>query len=234
MEKRFYRFCVAVLALPALGLGALASAASEPRAELWFTQRNGKPIEPTQNLENLQLGDRLVGELRLTAGTGGVGSYSISLRFDSDGGDIVDIVSVTRGSPSSFDAFPAAPPAGRVESSVQGAGAVRSFSAISFPFGKGGLEAEATTVIGSLALEAKRLGSTRVDSGLFNVGTDGVTLQDSGSPAAPLFGRATLKVPEPGAALLQFSALVSLAFLNVTRRGSGLERVRHDRRKVGD
>ncbi len=72
-----------VLALGAAGVSAHAS----PIVELLFTSLNGIPIAPAASVA-AQPGDRLGASLLVRAAAAGVSSYSISLRFDTDLGDV--------------------------------------------------------------------------------------------------------------------------------------------------
>jgi len=65
-------------------------------------------------------GDQLVGEVRVTPDAGGVGAYSVSLAFDSDLGDELDLVGVSEFLPGVME-YNFSP--GAVESTAESTGA---------------------------------------------------------------------------------------------------------------
>ena len=165
--------------------------------EAWVTHRGGQPIPETASLEGVPLGEKIDVEIRLTPGSQGVGSYAVSVRFDGDGTDVLDLVSVERLQPAGFQGFPVPVHRASVESDSNQPGRVNSIAAMSFP-PDGGLAAEASPErIARLQFATRRSGSARIEVGPFEDATDGVFWQDGTSQAQPVYRSALVSVPEP-------------------------------------
>lgn len=186
-----------VLVLGAAGVSAHAS----PIVELLFTSLNGIPIGPTASVA-AQPGDRLGASLLVRAAAAGVSSYSISLRFDTDLGDELDLLVVTEVVSPAFEIDLSEGPVSIQESSSLLAGEILSFAALSL--GPGIVDASFEIA----ALEFEVTGNLATDgadvlTGLFNASVDGIfDSQGTDVAGAAEFRSAAANVPEPASAVL--------------------------------
>lgn len=219
LDHRFPCGWLAVLPVALLFAGPVGAAETEVSA--WITKRGGQPISPVASLSGLRVGETIEVQIRLVPGSGGVGSYSVSSRFDAGGANVLDLAAVERLESDAFADFPVPPDAPEVESEASRAGQVKSIAAISFPPDGGLAEGTAAQALARLTLTAARPGTTAIEVGAFAAATDGIFLQDGVTEAAPVYVAAAVSVPEPGAAGLAV-ALASLAGL------AGFRRIRTD------
>ncbi len=202
-----------------LVLWLLPVGATEPEVSAWVTQRDGQAIAPSASVEGLNVGDVVQVELRLAPGTGGVGSYSVSSRFDAEQGNVLDVVSVDRLRPNGFSSFPVPSGPAAVESESFRSGEIRSVAALSFP-PEGGLPESAGSVpIARLTFRAAAEGTTAIEVGSFATATDAVLEQDGLTAAQPIHRRAVIQVPEPCCGGQLLGSVLSLGALAVFRRG---------------
>lgn len=203
------------IAVAASLLGSPGLAGALPSISLSFTATSGAGIAGSSVIAAAP-GDLLTLELRLQPGPEGVSSYGISLLFDTDLRDELELVSVVELTPAgfSFSSTPGRPESQR-ESTTGVAGNVLTFEALTFGSGP----VEGSLVIGRLGFRVNA--SVTSDGpdlfvGLFNPGVDGL-FDNAGHDlsAAAAFGSASVTVPEPGSfALLAPSVLA----LGVSRR----------------
>ena len=200
--------------------GVLPVAAAEPEISAWITQRGGQAIAPSSSVDGLNVGDVVEVELRLVPGTGGVGSYSVSSRFDAERGNVLDVVSVDRLRPTGFSSFPVPSGPAAVESESFRSGEIRSVAALSFPPG-GGLSENAEGIpIARLTFRAAAEGTTAIEVGSFATATDAVLQQDGLTMSQPVHRQAVIQVPEPCCGGQALGAVLSLGVLSAFRRGS--------------
>ncbi len=204
----------ALAVLLSLGvLGAAEQSHAVPIVELVFVEQNGGGIAPTSSV-NASAGDSLKAVLQITADAAGVSSYGISLDFDTDGLDELDLVSVTEVVNGAFDINLGGN--GAISQTDSGLGTPGSIVTIAAGASGPGL-ASATfqiamlsfTVNGSVATDGVDLlpgfGNTGVDSIFSTTGTDLTS-------TATVQG-ASVNVPEP-----MLSAMVLIGAAAVFRR----------------
>jgi len=198
------------LVLPAL---LATSAGATPIAELVFVASSGAGAPGTSTIQ-AEPGDLLTAEIRVTAGPEGVSAYGISLEFDVDLGDELDVVSVTELLPPGFS-FSFTPGVARIqESAATRPGRVLTFEGATLGLGP----ANRTFVIGELVLrvtDALATDGADLVLGLWNPGVDGL-FDNAGADLAPSasFGSASIvALPEPASALLVALGLAALARL---------------------
>jgi len=168
-------------------------------------------------------GATLTAEIRITSGPEGVSAYAISLVFDADLGDELDVLEATEWLPLGFS-FSFTPGVTRIqESSAVRPGQILTFEAATLGFGP----ASATFAIGQIVLRAtSALSADGPDLvlGLWNAGVDGL-FDNAGNDlgAAARFGSAAVvPLPEPGSAALLALGLAALA--RRPARGGGVRR----------
>lgn len=183
-----------------LGAGAVPAQAS-PIVELLFTSLNGAPIAAAASVA-AQPGDRLGASLLVRADAAGVSSYSISLRFDSDLRDELDLLVATEVVSPAFEIDLSEGPVSIQESSSLLAGEILSFAALSLGPGI----ADARFEIAALEFEVTgNLATDGADvlTGLFNASVDGIfDSQGTDVASAAEFRSAAVNVPEPASAAL--------------------------------
>lgn len=210
----------AVVSFTLMAMAAPAAFAVEPEVAIWVTKRSGVAIAEVKTLSDLRVGETVEAEVRVTPGTGGVGSYSVSFRYDVEGDDVLNRNALLRLAPDGFSAFPVPTGAPDIESGRFLSGQMNSVAGISLPPSGGRAEGSAPFAIATLRFTAASEGTTAVESGAFNSAVDGILLQDAVSTASPGYGGIVLAVPEPQAAWRVLSALVCvLAVGRRTRAG---------------
>jgi hypothetical protein len=207
------RIAVATCALLALGA---TRAQAAPIVSIVFTSQNGVPIAPS-SAAIAAPGDTLTAEIRVTADAAGISSYGVSVDFDIDLGDELDLISASELLPPGFAFNLSAGVGGTTESTPAVAGAVETFEAATFAAGP----VSTTFTAGTLALVVTA-----------NVATDGLDLvpfllfgvdgifDNAGLDAsdAATFVGASVNVPEPGTALSVGASLLAIAIAG-RRRG---------------
>jgi hypothetical protein len=196
--------------LVALGVGAPARAI--PIVEIVFVSTTGAGGVGGSTIVATP-GDVLLAELRLHAGPEGVSSYGLSLQFDDDLKDEVDVLAAQERTPAGF-AFSFSPGvvAGIEESHSARAGRVLTFEAETLGLGP----ADATFTIGTLELRVGAHVATDgldIVTGLWNPGVDGL-FDNAGVSLAGVAqwgGAAIDAVPEPSSVLLISCGLAALA-----------------------
>ncbi len=191
--------------------GFAGNAAALPVIDVVFVQQNGAALAPTPAVA-ANPGDQLSAQVRLHADSAGVSSYSISLVFDPDLGNELDLLSVNELPPVEFeiDLDPGAPFS--QESTGLQEGRIQSLVAASLGPGV----AEGLYILASLEfLVTGNVSSDSIDvfPGLFASSVDGLFASD-GSDLAPFVayqGVSVNLVPEPGTGALLMLGLVLLA-----------------------
>lgn len=201
---------------------APASAWATPVFELVFVSTTGQGTPGATSISAAP-GDLLVAELRLTAGPEGVSSYAISLEFDADLRDELDVVSFEELLPIGFSSALTPDELALVlDSTPDRAGLLYTFEAATLGVGP----VSRTFSIGSIEF---RVGAgVLVDGpdlrlGFFNTGVDGI-FDNEGRDlgAAAVLETATVNaVPEPHGLLLVAGIWVHLAERS-RRRGESL------------
>jgi hypothetical protein len=164
-------------------------------------------------------GDQVTLDILLTADASGVSSYGISMEFDNDLGNELNLLNATELLPGGF-LFNLTPGvAGTVESDASTVGRVNTFEAATFGAGP----VSTTFVIGQvrfLATASLVTDGSDIFAGLFNSGIDGL-FNNSGQDLGPTadFGEAGVNlVPIPASLPLLGSGLAVLGFLIRRRR----------------
>ncbi|MEM9175353.1 MAG: thrombospondin type 3 repeat-containing protein [Myxococcota bacterium] len=120
-------FRILVAAAVALGLYAGPGAAEVMIDARWFaTSGSGRAGGHVIQAES---GDQLTAKIFLHADELGIGRYAVSVVFDEDGANELDLVSVTTSLPSGFDAEAIPNPASQVDSGPSASGAILGISA---------------------------------------------------------------------------------------------------------
>ncbi len=134
-RRRFYArcprlasLCLLAASLLAFGLAPIASGAEPPDLSIVWTASDGDGPIGAPQIE-AEAGDLLTATIYLRIGSDGVRSYSISLLFDADLDDELDLVSATAFLPPGFDTTPTASPAATIESTPTTPGQVKGFAA---------------------------------------------------------------------------------------------------------
>ena len=203
-----------------VGLGAavffitavLAFNASATSIDITFTATDGLGTVGSNTISALP-GDTLSATVSLTADSAGVSSYGISLLFDTDFGDELNLISVTELLTAPFSFNFNAGCESTEESTGSQAGSVLTCEAATFGVGP----SLATVAIIDLVFQVTanvESDGLDIETGLFNPGFDGVfDNQQSSLVASAIFGQAAvnLLVPEPGTGLLVGLALLGFA-----------------------
>ncbi|MCP5059418.1 MAG: PEP-CTERM sorting domain-containing protein [bacterium] len=181
-------------------LTAPQAAEATPMVELLFTTHNGGAIAPTANV-NAVAGDTLEALLRVTADATGVSSYGLSVRFDADGANELDLVGAIELLDTAFNIdLGGSGPLSTTESGSGTAGELLSFAAGAT--GVGVVNASFVVALLSFSVTANVVpDGIDLMAGFFNTGTDG--LFGSGGEAlaaSTIFSGAS--VPEPATILL--------------------------------
>ncbi len=202
-----------------VGLGAavffitalLAFNASATSIDITFTATDGLGTVGSDTISALP-GDTLSATVSLTADSAGVSSYGISLLFDTDFGDELNLISVNEllTAPFTFNVTPGC--ASTQESSGAQAGNVLTCSAVTFGVGPSLATVDIMDLVFLVTANVATDGFD-METGLFNTGFDGI-FDNVGGPVTPTFGQAAvdlLLVPEPGTGLLVSLGLLGFA-----------------------
>jgi len=158
-----------------LGLAASLSGDAQAATTVAFvwTSTTGAGTPGTSSIDAAP-GDQLVGEVRITADAGGLVGYSVSLEFDTDLGNELDLVSATEPLPSGMNAHASSGVGSTQESSAGQMGNVLSFD--SLVLGSAG-PTSGTLVAGVVTFDVTaNVASDGADvfTGTFHVQRDGV------------------------------------------------------------
>ncbi len=205
----------------AIALAWSTSALGAPAVDVVFTSTTGAGAVGSATID-VAPGDIVTATIRLSADAAGVSSYALSIEFDSDLNDELDLISVTEALPVGFQFNFTSGVASTQESSSSQMGNVLSFEAGTFGAGP----ASTTFAIGTIEFQVSSnvaRDGPDIFSGAFNVGFDdifdnqGVRITDSAS-----FGSATVGVPVvPGLGLpglLLLAALFTASAFRELRR----------------
>jgi hypothetical protein len=210
----------------ALAIAAWLSSAGVVQAlsivELEFTSTTGAGT-PGGSAIQAAPGDDLTLAMYLSVGSEGVSSYGISILFDEDLLDELDVVEVTEHLPAGLDFhFTPAIQLGR-ESNGLVVGRLLTFEAATIFDGPTGERFRVATVVFRVTDRVASDGDD-VRAGLFNPGIDGI-FSNSGSDISPtLFPTARVDfIPEPTTGVLLAAGLLCLA---AARRLQGMEPAR--------
>lgn len=207
-----------------LGLGLLLAVAlppdpavSAPEVDLVWVDTTGSGTPGASDIQAAP-GDEITLQIQLTAGPEGISSYGVSLLFDEDGWDELDLVSAAELLPAGFDFNVTTDPGALVESDETTVGQVFTFEAVA----EGDGPVAATFVAGEVVFLVT--GSVAEDgddvaSGFFNPGVDAI-FDNTGTDQSGAATLGTAAVPEPSVAWQQVAALASLFALRC-RSGCG-------------
>lgn len=210
-------FCLVVALSTVIFLTANAWAAA---VSFEWTATSGSG-SPGSNFIFAAPGDQLTLDILLTADAEGVSSYGISMEFDNDFGNELNLLEATERLPGGFQFHLTPGVAATVESDALTVGRVDTFEAATFGAGPN----STTFVIGQvrfLATANLATDGSDIFAGLFNSGIDGI-FNSSGFDIGPTanFEEAGVNlVPIPAALPLFASGVAVLGFLIRRRRYS--------------
>ena len=188
----------------------LAFNASATTIDITFTATDGLGVVGSNTISALP-GDTLSATVSLTADSAGVSSYGISLLFDTDFGDELNLISVNEllTAPFTFNVTPGC--ASTQESSGAQVGNVLTCEAGTFGAGPSLATVDIMDLVFLVTANVATDGFD-METGLFNSGFDGI-FDNAGMPVTPTFGQAAvnLLVPEPGTGLLVGLGLLGFA-----------------------
>ena len=202
-----------------VGLGAAAvliSAvfafnASATSIDITFTATDGLGTVGSNTISALP-GDTLSASVSISADAAGVSSYGISMLFDTDFGDELNLISVNEllTAPFTFNVTPGC--ASTQESSGAQAGNVLTCEAGTFGVGPSLATGDIMDLVFLVTANVATDGFD-METGVFNTGFDGI-FDNVGGPVTPTFGQAVvdlLLLPEPGTGLLVSLGLLGFA-----------------------
>lgn len=221
MRRRSAAWLAAVLAL---GAGVPEAADAAITIELVWTSTTGGGISGSSSIAAAP-GDQLVGEIRITPDTGGVLAYAVSLEFDTDLDDELDLVGFTEALPAAMETN-ISPGIGLAQDSTPSAkGRALTFEAVC---GNCNGPTSGTFVAGTVTFDVT--GNVASDghdvfTGTFNVVSDGVG-NNAFQIVTPVFLNASVNqagidvpiVSTPG--VLATSLVILLGVWMVSRRRS--------------
>jgi hypothetical protein len=216
------RTSLQLIAWAALGLVLASPAGAGPIVSVVFTSSTGAGITGSDAIAAAP-GDVLGAELRVTAGAEGISSYGISILFDVDLANELDVVSVEEKTPPGF-ALSFTP--GGIER-VDESSATRRGAFLTFEAATPGLGPASTSfVVGRVRVRVTdRLDEDGValTPGLFHTGVDGLfDNQGRALDDVAIFGSGVIRpVPEPAPSLLVGLGLAGLALGSRVRRVGG-------------
>lgn len=205
---------VALLLVPTGGLAT-------PLIDVIFTGSTGAGTPGGSSIRAAP-GDVLTAEIRVAAGSEGVSSYGLSLRFDEDLGDELDLEGpASEFLPEGYDFNLTEGVDSSRESTSSVAGYVRTFEAATFAEGPAS-EAFAVGTVDFLVNDGVEADGTDLRVGLFNPGVDGL-FDNAGNDLGPssTFGTASVNpVPEPTTGALLALGVGALGLAQGRRHGA--------------
>jgi hypothetical protein len=191
---------------------APAAALATPIVSIVWTATTGSGATGSNVIE-ARPGDLLTAQVRLSPDSTGVSSYGISLRFDTDLADELDLLGAVEFLPPGFSFVLSTGVASTQESELFREGHVFTCEAVAAGNGPTG------GTFSICQLDFRVTANVVTDgadlfTGLFNSGVDGI-FDNAGNPLSPDFATASVVVPEPGTAAL---LLLGLAALRPGRR----------------
>jgi MYXO-CTERM domain-containing protein len=174
-------------------------------------------------------GDQLVGEIRVTPDAGGVGGYAVSLEFDTDLENELDLVSASETLPAGMDGNLSTGVVSPTQESTAGqVGRILSFEAVSLTAGPTSGTFVAGVVTFDVTANVANDGADVLTGG-FNVDFDAVG-DNANALVTPIYRSASVNAsqPVPGLAppiLVALTLLLSLGALWALRRRHGVAQV---------
>lgn len=161
------------IAAAALLLGAALGARAQTTVSFVWTGTTGAGTPGGVSIDAAP-GDLLTGEIRIdTADPTGIAAYGISLAFDADLGDELDLESVTELLPAGFTHNLTPGPQATHESTAAGQGAILTVEALSLAGGTGMAYAVAAEVVFRVTANVATDG-TDVSTGILFYGVDAI------------------------------------------------------------
>jgi len=213
---------------------ALAETARATSVEIVWTSTTGSGVPGGSSIDAVA-GDRIIAEVRILPDTEGVRAYAVSVVFDSDMLNELDLVSATEFLPAQMeDNFSPGAVAATIESSNTAAGFVIEIEAVTL----GNLgPTTGTMVAAELTFDVTANVTTDgndVVPGAFNTG-DG-TGNNSLNLITPVFVGAAVNLGAPSVPILSTPALISMSLLMavagiwaIVRRRAGMLHLRRFR-----
>ena len=212
MQRQSERVRTVGLGAATFFIGAVfAFNASATTIDITFTATDGLGVVGSNTISALP-GDTLSASVSISADAAGVSSYGISMLFDTDFGDELNLISVSEllTAPFTFNVTPGC--ASTQESSGAQAGNVLTCEAGTFGVGPSLATVDIMDLVFQVTANVESDGFD-IETGLFNAGFDGV-FDNVGGPVTPTFGQAAvdlLLLQEPGTGLLVSLGLLGFA-----------------------
>lgn len=197
---------------------ALAFSATAVSVDITFTATSGAGTTGFSNI-GAAPGDFLTATVSITPDAAGISSYGISLFYDMDFGNELDLILATELLPPAFD-FNVTPACAATQQSTEAlvgyvltceAGTFSNGPTVPLPF-------DIMTILFQVTGNVTGDGFD-IETGLFNVGIDGI-FDNAGGVVSPVFGTAGVYlIPEPSTALLVGLGLVGIASSRRRRLG---------------
>ena len=192
--------------------------------EIVFIATDGVGV-PGSNTIAAAPGDTLTAMISIAADAAGVSIYGISLVFDMDVDDELQLISATEllNAPFMFNADPGC--ASTQESTGAKSGAVRTCEAATLAEGPTGPGLVDIIEVVFQVTDNVATDGFDIETGLFNAGFDGI-FDNADQPVTAVYGEAAVnRVPEPDGLLLV--GLGFLAVLRLRRRAGARRRQTH-------
>ena len=212
MQRQSERVRTVGLGAATFFIGAVfAFNASATTIDITFTATDGLGVVGSNTISALP-GDTLSASVSISADAAGVSSYGISMLFDTDFGDELNLISVNEllTAPFTFNVTPGC--ASTQESSGAQAGNALPCEAGTFGVGPSLATVDIMDLVFLVTANVATDGFD-METGLFNTGFDGI-FDNVGGPVTPTFGQAAvdlLLLPEPGTGLLVSLGLLGFA-----------------------